>query len=155
MPQSSQYYRARLDVIENLIDQAVRNKNEEEIAYLRNAFIPAGYNLEALTFEQLAKKNYDGRPLDFDEVTRYSTWFAMHPEKVAGTETPTSSLEFPVTVKGTKEDIIKTITGNLEMMDVSNKFKSSLKEFQQKQKEEAEMEAEAEAIALELELTKL
>ena len=34
----------------------------------------------------------------------------MHPEKIAGTEIITTSYEFPITIKGTKEDIIKIVT---------------------------------------------
>ena len=49
-------------------------------------------------------------PLSFTEITAFNTWFAMHPEKIAGKELLTTSREFPITIKGTKEDIINCIS---------------------------------------------
>ena len=37
----------------------------------------------------------------------------MHPEKIAGTEYVTTSREFPVMIKGSKEDIVETISREL------------------------------------------
>ncbi len=44
-------------------------------------------------------------PLSFTEICSFNTWFAMHPEKVAGIEMVTTSRDFPLTIKGTKDDI--------------------------------------------------
>jgi len=67
-------------------------------------------------FEALIEKRVDrfeSTPLDFAELTRWDTWFWLHPEKVAGVEQTTTSPQFPLTVKGTKEDIIRTIRAGM------------------------------------------
>lgn len=38
----------------------------------------------------------------------------MHPGKIAGKEYLTTSREFPVTIKGTQEDIISTIKAGMQ-----------------------------------------
>jgi len=38
----------------------------------------------------------------------------MHPEKIAGIEFVTTSREFPIMIKGTKEDILQTIGSGLQ-----------------------------------------
>jgi hypothetical protein len=38
----------------------------------------------------------------------------LHPEKIAGTETITTSINFPLTIKGTKDDIENTIAKGLQ-----------------------------------------
>ena len=56
---------------------------------------------------------------DFVNITSNDQWFKQHPEKIAGVEVKTTSLLFPIQVKGTKEDVIKVIYGN----DNSKKIK--------------------------------
>lgn len=46
--------------------------------------------------------NYDNTKLN---LLLLDTWFAKHPEKVAGKATETTSLHFPVQIKGTREDV--------------------------------------------------
>jgi hypothetical protein len=52
-------------------------------------------------------------PLKLSEITRFSTWFAMHPEKVAGKEKVTTSLFFPVKIEGTSDDVIRVIKNGM------------------------------------------
>jgi hypothetical protein len=54
-------------------------------------------------------KNFDNSPLNFVELTQFNTWFKLHPEKVAGTEKLTTSLHFPVTIKGKREDVERVL----------------------------------------------
>ncbi len=44
---------------------------------------------------------------DFVTLTSNDTWFKQHPEKIAGKEYQTTSLHFPIQVKGTKEDVLR------------------------------------------------
>ena len=47
---------------------------------------------------------------DFVTITSDNNWFRKHPERVAGVEFETSSIFFPIQVKGTKEDVLR-VTG--------------------------------------------
>jgi hypothetical protein len=47
---------------------------------------------------------------DFVEITSNNKWFELHPEKVAGVEVHTTSIYFPIQVKGTKDDVLR-VTG--------------------------------------------
>jgi hypothetical protein len=67
------------------------------------------------------------------ELSRFSTWFSMHPEKISGTEHIAISQMFPLKVKGTKQDVQKMFA---KVLKKGNK----------------ESEAEALAIALQIEL---
>ena len=58
----------------------------------------------------LKTEDFSNAPLSFTEICSFNTWFAMHPEKIAGTEYITTSREFPIGIRGSKEDIIKTIS---------------------------------------------
>ncbi len=119
MKPSPSYYRARMQVIENLLDIAHQKKREcfgdelklveLELRQLRKGFIPLNYDQPKLIQQELAKGGYSDAPLTFTELTRYSTYFAMHPEKIAGEQLPSTSAAFPITVKGSKEQIIQTI----------------------------------------------
>lgn len=121
---SPAYYRARLEVINLelnrvnvLIDQdGTRDELKMYRVLLRNGVIPEnlireyGYANEYNMITDWMKENkYDSKPLLFTEVTSFNTWFQMHPEKVAGNEWVTTSIHFPVSIKGTKDDIIKTV----------------------------------------------
>ncbi len=47
---------------------------------------------------------------DFVKITSDNNWFEKHPEKVAGVEFETTSIFFPIQIKGTKEDVLR-VTG--------------------------------------------
>lgn len=63
---------------------------------------------------------------DFVQITSNDNWFKQHPEKIAGKEIKTSSLLFPIQVKGSKEDVLRvtgmdTTLANLELKSKSRK----------------------------------
>ena len=110
------YYRARISAIGELI-KGLSVSDEKNTVLLRNGLIPVnmlpdfdkvlGQHLQAL----LQVKNQ--QPLSFTEICSFNTWFAIHPEKVAGVEIVTTSREFPIMIMGTKEDIMETVSGGL------------------------------------------
>jgi len=51
--------------------------------------------------------------MDFVSITSNDNWFKKHPEKIAGTEYVSTSLYFPIMVKGTKQDVLR-VTGTAE-----------------------------------------
>ena len=112
---SPAYFRARIALIDRFLSE-IPNTGEKNNAFvlLRNGIISrkvlSGKPEEAAVKEQMEKGNYPNSPLTFFEMCRWNTWFAMHPEKVAGKELVTTSFEFPVTIKGTKEEIINVLT---------------------------------------------
>jgi len=132
---SPSYYRARIELIETIIGAA--KLSDKEYALLRNGYLNEDKFRKDI--ERLAKK-HSNKPLDFMELTRFSTWFAMHPEKIAGIEITGSSHMFPIKVKGTKADIEKMFAKGMKK---GNK------------KEESEAEALAIALQIELELMNL
>ena len=127
------YYRARIQLMRDL--QTTLGKSESEAQRLnlvRNGvFVPK--NEEDKAIDRYLKENqYPPDSLSFSELCTYNTWFQIHPEKVCGEEVFTSSRDFPITIKGNKETIEKTIRSSLGKNNVST--------------------LELEALALELEL---
>lgn len=55
----------------------------------------------------------------FVKITSGDHWFKKHPEKIAGVEVETSSRDFPIQVKGTKDDVLR-VTG---MNKANNRIK--------------------------------
>jgi len=116
MERTSAYYRARLEVFNQLISEEVQSnlsKDSLDLRVLRNGVLPGRLRGE---YEKLIKYKIDGQDdkrLSFEEITRFNTWFEIHPEKIAGTEVITSSIEFPIMIKGKEEDIIQTITPSI------------------------------------------
>jgi hypothetical protein len=112
--QSPAYYRARIGAIIELIGQIpVSDEKNNDRVLLRNGFIPE--NMQDAFNKILAGnlKTAKQQPLSFTELCSFNTWFAMRPGKVAGTEYVTTSREFPIMVKGTREDIIETLSMGL------------------------------------------
>ena len=131
---SSSYYRGRIKLIEVILGAA--KLTDKEYALYRN-----GYLDEQKFKKEIEKKakEQSNKPLDFMELSRFSTWFSMHPEKIAGTEHIASSQMFPIKVKGTKQDVQKM-------------FAKVLKKGNKRGNNNKESEAEALAIALQIEL---
>lgn len=134
------YYRARNNVIGKYISKETDDKRKRWLQY---GFIPDEYEDE---FEkeceetQKLYKSKDGEmPLTFTDMTTYSTWFAMHPEKVAGRIEGGSSLFFPVVVKGSRNDV-ENLINSVTKEDSSDD-------------DMMELELEAEALELELKLS--
>lgn len=117
------YYRARIILIRQLIDRLnselkqVEGKEHKqldiEIRALRSGFIPARFNEEKEIKQILSDQQLLDTPLSLKELTSYSTYFAMHPQNIAGTWKMTSSRAFPLTVKGSREDVERTIRTQL------------------------------------------
>jgi len=57
----------------------------------------------------LADYTFSDTPLTFTELCSFNTWFAMHHEKIAGEEIITTSREFPIGIKGSKEDVQRVV----------------------------------------------
>ena len=117
------YYRARIAYIESLLEEYREelriniNENRREIVegnivLLRNGVLPPSNADQKVLYhipQFLSTKYYPETPLSFSEITRYNTWFEMHPEKLAGEEAISTSREFPLTIKGSREDIEKAL----------------------------------------------
>jgi len=112
------YYRARMDAISELIKSfPVSDKKNNDRVLLRNGFIPERllpeFNKAVTGHHQARLRVKNRQPLSFTELCSFNTWFAKYPEKLAGIECVTTSREFPIMVKGTKEEIIETVSRGL------------------------------------------
>lgn len=111
------WHRARIAAIEKLLEEVPQSQEKNAArVLLRNGMISKELKKR---FDQLQDQEYKltfalNSPLSFREITSFNTWFAMHPEKICGKETITTSLQFPITVKGSKEDIIQAIHQDIE-----------------------------------------
>jgi hypothetical protein len=133
---SPSYYRARIEVIQDIISSLDINRMEKgnDIILLRNGVFPVKLDEEKLIREKLFEKSLINEPLTFSELTRFNTWFSMCPEKVCGKEVVTTSIEFPITIKGTREDILDTIhientPGELELQALAIEVELQLLEL--------------------------
>ena len=111
--EKASYYRARLKAFEQVIREEAggdRDEKNNHSVILRNGVVPGGLEKRMDRLIGDYQPTCSNNDLMFAEITRFNTWFEMHPEKVAGTEVITTSREFPITIKGDKADIIKTIT---------------------------------------------
>lgn len=117
MAVSTQYLRQRTFALTDFWIKINKRLSDKESRLLNKqlawGFVPEKYRKE---FDEFAK-TLEVSPLGgstFVEKTSHSTWFVMHPEKVAGKEVGTTSYIFPVTLKGTKADVIKMIDKTLK-----------------------------------------
>lgn len=117
------YYRARLDTLRHFIKEELpghpkldTGKKNSPLELLKQGFVHTSikerFESRISSFKSLGIKVSD-LPLSFTELCSFNTWFAIHPEKVAGAELVTTSINFPITIKGTKEDIENTIGNGL------------------------------------------
>lgn len=100
------FYRGRAKAI-NYFTQL--SKDDLEKKQLQVGFIPEHLQKQAEAYAQEVSKELSNETLNFVELTSYSTWFAMHPEKMAGVEKANTGFIFPVMVKGTKSDVVAMI----------------------------------------------
>ncbi len=118
------YYRARLDTFRHFLNEELpghpvydTGQKNSPLELLKQGFVHLDlkerFESRIKSFSKLGIKVSDA-PLSFTELCSFNTWFAIHPEKVAGTELVTTSINFPITIKGTKEDIENTITKGLK-----------------------------------------
>ena len=114
------YYRARLDTFRHFLHEELPGHTEYDTGHknsplelLKQGFvhpdIKERFESRIDSFSKLGIKVSDA-PLSFTEMCSFNTWFAIHPEKVAGEEAVTTSINFPITIKGTKEDILRVIS---------------------------------------------
>jgi hypothetical protein len=104
---SPRYLRARIDVYRDAIARA--GKDDPDIGILRSGVMRDKEEEHRLVLEKLSGQSYPNDPLSLIELTSFNTWFVLHPEKVCGQEIITTSREFPISVKGTKENIVAAI----------------------------------------------
>lgn len=113
------YFRARLDTFRHFIKEELpghplfdTGQKNSPLELLKQGYVHPDirerFENRLESFERSGIKLPVG-PLSFTELSSFNTWFAMYPEKVAGEETITSSRDFPITVTGTKEDIMRVI----------------------------------------------
>lgn len=118
------YYRARLDTFRYFLNEELpghpvydTGQKNSPLELLKQGFVHPDlkerFESRIESFQKLGIKVSD-TPLSFTELCSFNTWFAIHPEKVAGTELVTTSINFPLTIKGTKEDIERIITEGLK-----------------------------------------
>ena len=67
--------------------------------------VPEGFDLDGWMKDDMDSD--ESKPLNLVEGMTLDTWFYQHPDKVCGREMLTSSREFPLTIKGTREDCEK------------------------------------------------
>jgi hypothetical protein len=125
-PLNARYYRARIAVIKKLIQQM--DKDEPGRVLLRNGVFPDYIDQKGLISEQIKETNIPNKALAFHEIASFNTWFTIHPDKVAGTEQITSSREFPITIKGSREKIERTIKEGMKVNDGDFQFTLQLKQ---------------------------
>ncbi|HSZ72484.1 MAG TPA: SNF2-related protein [Cytophagaceae bacterium] len=110
---SASYLRSRILFIKEQLKQSGEVLSEEERKLLRYGVIKDEDKYTS-DIEKFAKTNtLSNEPLSFSELTSYNTWFTMHPEKVCGKEIITTSRQFTLSIKGTKEDIIQAIHNSI------------------------------------------
>lgn len=105
------YYRARLALFRDLTSNGA--DKEKETVLLRNGVMLDKVQQEKLVQAYLEKGAFPEGPLSFEEICSFNTFFEMYAEKVAGTEVVTSSREFPLAIKGTKETIEAAIGSSI------------------------------------------
>lgn len=129
------WYRARITAIRKLIEElpTTRDEKNPDHTLVRNGFIP---DEQKEHFEKILNNEYLltfslNEPLSFTDLTSFNTWFVMHPEKICGKEAVTTSREFPITIKGTQDDIVQTIKAGIEQKNVPSEQNSTQSEFHQ------------------------
>lgn len=122
-------YRARMLAKRKLLELVQKTDPENpQVKLLQNGYVdPSHAGFESIAY-QLEKQVSDA-PLTFTELTSLSTWFDLHPEKIAGTEMVTSGRFGPtVIVLGDQQTVINTIHGkSASKKDLGIKLKMKLK----------------------------
>jgi len=125
MNKTPKYYRARIALIKRLM--AKMDSDDPARVLLRNGVFPDFIDEINLIKELIYDENFSNSPLTFEEITSFNTWFNIHPEKVAGKEIITSSREFPITIKGTKDEIISILKASNQNPKQDFQFQLKLK----------------------------
>lgn len=141
MQKDTPYYLARIHAFFDAANIAVKRQKEFKgnsqavkdlelwISYYRNGFEPDlttdKYRIQLQAYDLFSieerirdiKPQYENnknRALSQIELQTYDTWFALHPEKIAGVQEAQSGYSFPVRVKGTQQDIVDAITNGMK-----------------------------------------
>jgi superfamily II DNA or RNA helicase/superfamily II DNA/RNA helicase len=109
MSRGARWARARTRAIEETI-AAGRGKDMETVL-LRNGFVRPGSPADIRTGELAHDTHIPDSPLTFVELARYSTYFALHPEHMAGREHARHSRTFPVGVKAGRAEVKTMLEG--------------------------------------------
>lgn len=123
-----EYFRARLKAIEFAMraDYKTKELQERSKVLIRNGVFLPELDAESLIQASLKEHKLSNEPLNFMELCSFNTWFNLHPEKVAGKEIISSSREFPISIKGTKQDIIDAISNSKKQISNSKDFSFQL-----------------------------
>jgi hypothetical protein len=127
---SAKHIRARLAVIEHLLSSGTLSAHETTV--LRNGVFPESIDEDFLVKDFLKNNQVSNHKLSFTELCRFNSFFTLYPEKIAGKIQITSSRDFPVSIKGTKQDIISAIENTVSSNDF--KFQITLKKQKAKAK---------------------
>lgn len=111
--QKPSYYRSRIELIESNLKQA----DKENSRFWRNGHVPSWLSIEFEIEANTNSSHYNDESLGDIEKTSYSTWFEMHPEKMAGVEIETTSRDFPLKIKGNKKEIEILIRNTIETFE--------------------------------------
>lgn len=108
MYKSPAYYRARIALIVEM--STAKHLPDKDIVLLRNGVFPSDLEEENAVNLVLQRGSFPEHALNFTEQCSFNTFFAQHPEKVAGQEVRTSSREFPITIKGSRQHVENAMT---------------------------------------------
>lgn len=153
--QYPKFVRGRLKAIAHFIDTLPDTEDKHSPReLLKMGFVHPDieYNLTAKTAQFGVAQSE--APLTFTELTSYSTWFYIHPEKIAGTETVVTSRDFPVKVNGDRQTITDTLAQNLHTPSNTPKLQPQHPDSD-KMKRLRLATAKAKALALKLKLNGL
>lgn len=81
---------------------------------LRNGKVPDMYREEFQREMEKLAEILSNEELEFIQLTSFNAWFDKHPEKVAGEAVESTSIYFPVQIKGNKNDVLETINRTLK-----------------------------------------
>lgn len=126
------YYIARYNAIKNLVNvmPVGRDKRLSDRDYLLVGFVPESFKNTLETEIKNILPQHQSEKLSFEQLTSFSTWFAMHPEKVCGEEVATTSYFFPVKIKGNRADVERVI--ERELRNTTNTEALNLRERESK-----------------------
>lgn len=105
----------RVRIIRQMIGELNNNDNAKNTPreLLKYGFIHPQIRARYDQLMSEVKKPKNEVEILFSIIARYSNWFVMHPDKVAGEQIITSSMYFPIKIQADKDDIIKMIDKTL------------------------------------------
>lgn len=108
------YYRARLEALYGLIEETKDKTAQRTTKLTPRELLKLGHILKeylsVVNGRIKEQKDVSNEALSFVEITTLNTWFAMHPDKVLGQEVVTTSLNFPLQIKGKREEVEQRLT---------------------------------------------